>query len=169
MAGLGLPTSGPTAQELQAGQQLDMIGSPATDQAGSPAAGPEQVQAALQQQQAAATPDGRAAIQAALHGSFGEEQAAEPGGQVRACVLVTSSVRSSPERRVGKLRTAVSQHLTCTALEPPANLVCRPLRAESWRSRHSRRSTYRKARLALPLGLLSTTRLPTWQAARNEC
>ncbi|KAI7837589.1 hypothetical protein COHA_008602 [Chlorella ohadii] len=80
-AELGATEMEAAAQELEAGQQLDMIGSPATNQVGTSPANHEQVLAALLQQQAAATPEGRAAIQAALHGSFGGWQAAEPGGQ----------------------------------------------------------------------------------------
>lgn len=87
-AGLGLPTSAPTAQELQAGQQLDVgstAGSCATmvDAARSSPTDQEHVLAQLQQQQAGASPEVQAAIQAALHGSFGERRAEEPAGQVR--------------------------------------------------------------------------------------
>lgn len=85
-AGLGLPTSAPTAQELQAGLQMDL--------GGGPGGGHEHLLQQLHQQHAAADAEGQAAIEAALVGSFGnrlapEEQAAlvaQVGASTRHCM-----------------------------------------------------------------------------------
>ena len=79
-AGLGLPTSAPTAQELQAGQQMGLEGGPGSGHA--------RLLQQLRQQHAAADAEGQAAIEAALVGSFGNrlppEELAALAAQARA-------------------------------------------------------------------------------------
>lgn len=166
-AGLGLPTSAPTAQELQSGQQLEVGstagGSAVADEGGSSLTDQERVLAQLQQQQAAANSEGQAAIQAALHGSFGGPRAGEPAGQVRGAKVAVCSGATrcgAWSRSVHSMLLARQDEQSLPTSPLPA-ASCRVCRAASQLSRHSRHSRHPTARQALLVPWHLTTRLPT--------
>ena len=124
-AGLGLPTSAPTAQELRAGEQMHMGAAGSASGEVGPATGEAHVAELLQQQAAAATPEGQVAIRAALFGSFGGDgQAGGAEALVRAGPAGLAACAWLP-RRVwvawlgGRLPTAILRCMESqTAIRP---------------------------------------------------